>query len=87
MFIAGCGMGLGLLAAIAAGVSQRLAEARAQELQFALERSRLEKQAVDARLALLQAQIEPHFLFNTLANVQCAGGGRVAARGRRCWKA
>lgn len=28
-----------------------------------------EKQAVEARLRLLQAQIEPHFLFNTLANV------------------
>lgn len=28
-----------------------------------------EKQLVEARLHLLQAQIEPHFLFNTLANV------------------
>src|SRR5262249_21315654 len=45
-------------------------QARAQELKFALERSTLEKQALDARLSLLQAQIEPHFLFNTLANVQ-----------------
>src|SRR6218665_422494 len=27
-------------------------------------------QATEARLQLLQAQIEPHFLFNTLANVQ-----------------
>jgi signal transduction histidine kinase len=70
LWIAGSGLILGLLAAITAGVRQRLAEARATELQFALERSRLEKQAVDARLALLQSQIEPHFLFNTLANVQ-----------------
>jgi signal transduction histidine kinase len=70
LWIAGCGLILGLLAAITAGVRQRLAEARSTELQFALERSRLEKQAVDARLALLQSQIEPHFLFNTLANVQ-----------------
>ena len=37
---------------------------------FALERSTLEQQALDARLRLLQAQVEPHFLFNTLANVQ-----------------
>ncbi|HJV96103.1 MAG TPA: histidine kinase, partial [Albitalea sp.] len=29
-----------------------------------------ERQALDARLRLLHAQIEPHFLFNTLANVQ-----------------
>jgi two-component sensor histidine kinase len=69
-FIAGSGLALGLLAAIFAGVRERLAQARSRELQFELERSRLEKQAVDARLALLQAQIEPHFLFNTLANVQ-----------------
>jgi streptogramin lyase/two-component sensor histidine kinase len=30
----------------------------------------LENQALDARLRLLQAQVAPHFLFNTLANVQ-----------------
>ena len=30
----------------------------------------LKLQATDAQLRLLQAQIEPHFLFNTLANVQ-----------------
>lgn len=29
----------------------------------------LQRQAVEARLKLLQAQIEPHFLFNTLANL------------------
>jgi hypothetical protein len=37
---------------------------------FRLEREQLERRAVDARLRLLQAQVEPHFLFNTLANVQ-----------------
>ena len=30
----------------------------------------LQLQATESRLRLLQAQIEPHFLFNTLANVQ-----------------
>ena len=40
-------------------------EARAME-----EASALQKQASDAELRALQAQIEPHFLFNTLANVQ-----------------
>lgn len=49
---------------------ERDAQARNQALSFELERSRLEKQALDARLKLLHAQIEPHFLFNTLANVQ-----------------
>jgi signal transduction histidine kinase len=42
------------------------------EKQLAADRARaaeLERQAVDARLRALQAQIEPHFLFNTLANV------------------
>jgi sensor histidine kinase YesM len=29
-----------------------------------------DRQAAEARLALLSAQIEPHFLFNTLANLQ-----------------
>jgi hypothetical protein len=65
---------LGLLfapwTALAAIVRQKEAFAREQKLAFALERSELERQAVDARLHLLQAQVAPHFLFNTLANVQ-----------------
>jgi hypothetical protein len=32
--------------------------------------SELEREASEARLRLLQAQVKPHFLFNTLANVQ-----------------
>src|SRR5688500_16344281 len=56
--------------AVATVVRQKEAVARAQKLTFALERSELERQALDARLHLLQAQVAPHFLFNTLANVQ-----------------
>ncbi len=56
--------------AFVAIVRQKEAFARDQELTFALERSELERQALDARLRLLQAQVAPHFLFNTLANVQ-----------------
>ncbi len=56
--------------ALAAIVRQKEAFARDQQLTFALERSELERQALDARLHLLQAQVAPHFLFNTLANVQ-----------------
>ena len=56
--------------ALAAIVRQKEAVAREQELTFALERSELERQALDARLHLLRAQVTPHFLFNTLANVQ-----------------
>jgi hypothetical protein len=56
--------------ALASIVRQKEAFAREQKLTFALERSELERQALDARLHLLQAQVAPHFLFNTLANVQ-----------------
>jgi len=56
--------------ALAAIVRQKEAFARDQKLAFALERSELEREALDARLHLLQAQVAPHFLFNTLANVQ-----------------
>jgi hypothetical protein len=65
---------LGLLiapwTAFVAVVRQKEAFARDQKLAFALERSELERQALDARFHLLQAQVAPHFLFNTLANVQ-----------------
>ena len=70
LWIAGTGISVGLVLALGALYRERDAQARSQELQFALERATLERQALDARLSLLQAQIEPHFLFNTLANVQ-----------------
>jgi signal transduction histidine kinase len=56
--------------ALAALLRQKEAFARHQAAEFALERSELERQALDARLHLLQAQVAPHFLFNTLANIQ-----------------
>jgi LytS/YehU family sensor histidine kinase len=56
--------------ALGAMVRQRDIFVRDQALKFELERSELERNALDARLRLLQAQVEPHFLFNTLANVQ-----------------
>lgn len=56
--------------ALGAIVRQKEALARHQALAFELDRSELERQALDARLRLLQAQVAPHFLFNTLANVQ-----------------
>jgi len=56
--------------ALAALFRQVTGEARHRELAFALERSQLERQALDARLRVLQGQVEPHFLFNTLANVR-----------------
>lgn len=56
--------------ALGALVRQKEAIARHLAAAFDLERSQLERQALDARLRLLQAQVAPHFLFNTLANVQ-----------------
>jgi hypothetical protein len=56
--------------AVGALVRQRDDFAHHQAAAFALERSELERKALDARFRLLQAQVEPHFLFNTLANVQ-----------------
>ena len=61
---------IGTLFALGALYRERDAQARAEALQFALERETLQRQATDARLRLLTAQIEPHFLLNTLANVQ-----------------
>jgi hypothetical protein len=43
---------------------------RANELRHLQELHHLERQALDARMRLLQGQVSPHFLFNTLANVQ-----------------
>ena len=56
--------------AVAALLKQRDAYAREQAFAFELERARFERSATDAKLRLLQAQVEPHFLFNTLANIQ-----------------
>src|SRR5262245_46977510 len=68
-------------AALTALVRQKDALARHQALSFELERTQLERQALDARLSLLQAQVAPHFLFNPLANVQAlvdAGSPRAS---------
>lgn len=56
--------------AVSALIGQINGEAQRQALAFELERSELEHKALDARMRLLQAQVEPHFLFNTLANVR-----------------
>ncbi len=61
---------IGSLFALGALYRERDAQARAEALRFALERETLQRQAADARLHLMTAQIEPHFLLNTLANVQ-----------------
>ncbi len=46
------------------------AEAATQAHETELQRIQLDRQMTEARLQSLRAQIEPHFLFNTLANVR-----------------
>jgi sensor histidine kinase YesM len=48
---------------------EREARAQARYEQERVRSERVEREAVLANLRALQAQIEPHFLFNTLANV------------------
>jgi signal transduction histidine kinase len=68
--LTGLGVFLSPWIALGALVWQKEALAREQALALDLARSEAERQALDARLNLLQAQVAPHFLFNTLANVQ-----------------
>jgi Histidine kinase len=61
------------LAGVAAALlylARRDSEAMERLHQEELDRLGLDRQMTEARLNVLQAQIEPHFLFNTLANVQ-----------------
>jgi len=69
-FMTFLGVLIGPWMSIAALLRQIKDEARNQALSFELERSEFERNALDARMRLLQAQVEPHFLFNTLANVR-----------------
>lgn len=60
------GLFFGLIGAIAVLLSERI-EAEVKQRQ--LIKSESQRREIEANLKLLQAQIEPHFLFNTLANV------------------
>jgi signal transduction histidine kinase len=60
----------GLVSASIALRFERKARERVERARVASEKDALERSLLDARLRLLQAQIEPHFLFNTLANIQ-----------------
>jgi len=59
--------GGGLAAIYYLGEERRIAQYAARHQ---LARIRAERDAADLRLAILQAQVEPHFLFNTLASVR-----------------
>ncbi|WP_170113187.1 sensor histidine kinase [Ahniella affigens] len=60
--------------ALAALVRQREATVSRLALDLELKQSELARHAVEARMNLLTAQVKPHFLFNTLANVHALLG-------------
>ena len=45
------------------------AEVQARKASATAEAESLKRQVVEARMAAMQAQVEPHFLFNTLASI------------------
>jgi hypothetical protein len=49
---------------------KKRAEARASAANAAAEREALQRQVAEAKMQMMQAQVEPHFLFNTLASVE-----------------
>ncbi|HEV7816491.1 MAG TPA: histidine kinase, partial [Janthinobacterium sp.] len=46
------------------------AEAETQSANAAAERESMHRQLSEAKMQMMQAQVEPHFLFNTLASVE-----------------
>lgn len=68
--LTGFGVFMAPWVALGALVRQKEAIAYEQALALELARSEADRLALDARLNLLQAQVAPHFLFNTLANIQ-----------------
>lgn len=61
---------------------QRLAEIAAQVREEKIQRLAQEKLALTMQLKMLQAQIEPHFLFNTLSNLESLLDSDVATARR-----
>ena len=49
---------------------KKRAEAQTQTANAAVERESMQRQLSEARMQMMQAQVEPHFLFNTLASVE-----------------
>jgi signal transduction histidine kinase len=67
-------IGLTLLAICAMGLlilnRERVERIKLERAEARVRAEAIERQALQAQLRLLQAQIEPHMLFNTLANLQ-----------------
>jgi len=63
------GLFFGGIGTITYFLSQRIEQLDAEVKQRRMNQMESEKRQMEAQLKMLQAQIEPHFLFNTLANV------------------
>jgi len=64
------GFALAALSALIAHLRNREYVSLAERLRLESKQEQLSRQMAETRLHLLQAQIEPHFLFNTLASAQ-----------------
>jgi signal transduction histidine kinase len=60
----------GLLGMKALMGGKKRAEAQAEVANATAEREALQRQVTEAKMQMMQAQVEPHFLFNTLASVE-----------------
>jgi signal transduction histidine kinase len=61
---------LALFATKALVGGKKRAEAETQTANAAAERESMQRQLSEAKMQMMQAQVEPHFLFNTLASVE-----------------
>jgi signal transduction histidine kinase len=61
---------LALFATKALMGGKKRAEALTQSANAAAERESMQRQLSEAKMQMMQAQVEPHFLFNTLASVE-----------------
>jgi sensor histidine kinase YesM len=71
------GFALAALSALIAHLRNREYVSLAERLRLESKQEQLSRQIAETRLHLLQAQIEPHFLFNTLASAQQLASGKA----------
>jgi len=71
------GLALAALSALIAHLRNREYVSLAERLRIESRQEQISRQMAETRLHLLQAQIEPHFLFNTLASAQQLASGKA----------
>jgi sensor histidine kinase YesM len=71
------GFALAALSALIAHLRNREYVSLTERLRLESRQEQLSRQMAETRLHLLQAQIEPHFLFNTLASAQQLAAGKA----------